>query len=206
MADLNRMLQLAQSTGGSPYDEDQFMPVPGSSQANHWLNKRLDNRLMQQGTGDGYNSGFWGNMHRQMSERIPHMMTPEGYVPSNPGQGGADKDMNSYDGVGLGNIVYGANNRGWGATGKTPVNNFLDKRIMDVISPYDGSSGISVNQGPQAGPPSGSDSQMLDAYGPPDQVAYDGQGNPILLADPRHPMSQRRQQMPQNMLMYPQRR
>ncbi len=54
----------------------------------------------------------------------------------------------------------------------------------------------------------GSDTDMMAMYGPEDQVAYDQQGRPIPLADPRHPNNQ--QQAPNALLqyapMYPQRR
>lgn len=103
--------------GGSPYDEDTFMPMPADprqSRMNTWLNQRLDRRLDQ--------TPGASEMHRMMSERIPHMMTPPGYQP--------------------------------------------------------GSS------------PGGSDMDMMMLYGPEDQVAYDQQGRPIPLSDPRHPRNQ----------------
>lgn len=75
---------------GSPYDEDTFMPMPTDpqqSRANTWLNRRLDDRLDR--------SPGMGEMHRMMSERIPHMMTPPGYNPGNPtgNDGGSDMEM-----------------------------------------------------------------------------------------------------------------
>jgi len=78
---------------GSPYDEDTFMPMPLDAQQSHmntWLNRRLDSRLDR--------SPGMGEIHRMMSERIPHMMTPPGYDPTNPsGQrglpSGSDMEM-----------------------------------------------------------------------------------------------------------------
>lgn len=106
---------------GSPYDEDTFMPMPvdpQQSRMNTWLNQRLDRRMdATPGSGE---------MHRMMSERIPHMMTPPGYQPMQ--QNG------------------------------------------------------------------GTDMEMMMLYGPEDQVAYDAQGRPIRLDDPRHPGNQRQQE------------
>jgi len=52
----------------------------------------------------------------------------------------------------------------------------------------------------------GSDSDMMQIYGPEDQVAYDQAGRPIPLADPRHPNNSRSQNFLMPAPMYPQRR
>lgn len=89
----NGMLIGGLGMAGSPYDEDTFMPMPvdpQQSRANTWLNQRLDRRMdASQGMGE---------MHRMMSERIPHMMTQQGYNPTDPtgrgaAPGGTDMDM-----------------------------------------------------------------------------------------------------------------
>jgi len=89
----NAMLLGELGMAGSPYDEDTFMPMPvdpQQSRANTWLNQRLDRRMdASQGMGE---------MHRMMSERIPHMMTQQGYNPTDPtgrgaAPGGTDMDM-----------------------------------------------------------------------------------------------------------------
>lgn len=50
----------------------------------------------------------------------------------------------------------------------------------------------------------GSDMDMLRMYGPEDQVAFDQRGQPIPLADPRHPRNQMQSFQP--MPVYPQQR
>ena len=70
----------------------------------------------------------------------------------------------------------------------------ISERVPHMLTPpgYD-------NQFRSSG---GSDLDMMQMYGPEDQVAYDGQGRPIPLADPRHPRNQRMPTMP----AYPQQR
>ena len=121
MADRNRLMQMAQSTGGSPYDTDAMAGMAGPATE---LNNILDIRSKLP-------NAYFGMMEARQNRYGPY--SKAGYAP-------------------------------------------------------------------------GSDTDMLQMYGPEDQVAMDAQGKPIPLADPRHPMNQRQQQMPQNMLMYPQRR
>lgn len=47
---LNKLLQMAQSTGGSPYDEDAYMPMPRGSAVgvNGFLANRLQGRMSPQ--------------------------------------------------------------------------------------------------------------------------------------------------------------
>lgn len=83
----------------------------------------------------------------------------------------------------------------------SPVNNFLNNRLMERTSPTMG--GYMLQQmGPRrgmppdvyggpAGGPAGGDADLMAIYGPPDQVAFDQSGAPIPLADPRHPRNQR---------------
>jgi hypothetical protein len=94
------------------------------------------------------------------------------------------------------------------------VNRFLDNRLMQrypgagrFVEDYEFDRRIPhMSRGAQ--PPPGSDSDMMMIYGPEDQVAYDQQGNPIRLDDPRHPRNQRQMPGLNPMLQpsYPQRR
>jgi len=66
-------------------------------------------------------------------------------------------------------------------------------------SPYDEDAYMRMPVARRGGPPQqqqqydggGSDMDMMMIYGPEDQVAFDQQGRPIPLADPRHPRNQR---------------
>lgn len=69
-------------------------------------------------------------------------------------------------------------------------------------SPYDEDSYMRMPVARRGGPPAaqgggGSDMDMMMMYGPEDQVAYDPNGRPIPLADPRHPRNQQLRGAPQ---------
>lgn len=64
------------------------------------------------------------------------------------------------------------------------LNDRLSRQAAPVMQQY-----MTRDRG--GSPPSGSDADMMMIYGPEDQVAYDQNGNPIRLDDPRHPSNQR---------------
>jgi hypothetical protein len=115
----NALARYAQA-GGSPYDEEDYMQMPGQSGANRFLNDRLGAK-------------------------------------------------------------YGQNMRDF----------LVNHRYL-----------TGYENGSAFGPQGGTDMDMMQIYGPEDQVAYDSIGRPIPLNDPRHP----RNQTPGNALAYPQRR
>lgn len=63
------------------------------------------------------------------------------------------------------------------------LNSRLSRQAAPVMQQY-----MTRDRG--GSPPSGSDTDMMMIYGPEDQVAYDQDGNPIRLDDPRHPNNQ----------------
>ena len=86
----------------------------------------------------------------------------------------------------------------------SPVNNFLNARMSQRVSPLMYQYMTRDRDGIEQPQVVGSDMDMMQMYGPEDQVAFDQQGNPIPLADPRHPRNQMQSFQP--MPIYPQQR
>lgn len=100
------------------------------------------------------------------------------------------------------------------------ANRFLANRLVNRLTPqmmeyihggypgYAGRNQPDLGMGGSPGNGHGSDMDMMRMYGPEDQVAFDQQGNPIPLADPRHPRNQQREQFAPSYgpPMYPQQR
>lgn len=150
MADQNKLLQLAQA-GGSPYDEDAYLNFPNVDQSvlNAILNRRMEERLPQTPSMD--------QMHRMMSERIPHMMTNPGYEQKLRNRtmmrlGGPEPDAT----ISQSNIGYNPRARALGY-GESPANQFLNQRLYDRFTGQSGSS-------PYGGPDTDYNLEMR--YGP----------------------------------------